>query len=102
MKPVTKERRIQLEEQLGFSICPLTVEHRVELNPGIFANENTVIVYLCGKDFESARGGKPLNGSGSAAVTPCSMDYAESCESHSRYGHLLAIVYPELRYQKPA
>ena len=98
MKPVTQERKSQLEREVGFIICPLTVERTVTRS--FLAGEDGTNLYKCSKDHGPARGGLSASDK-SIALAPCSMDFAEKCPIYQAYGHLIAIVYPELGYAKP-
>ena len=97
MKPVTQQRKSQLEREVGFVVCPLTVERIV--TRGFLANEESSSRYKCAKDHGPARGGLSA-GDKTIALAPCSMKFAENCPIYKTYGHLLAIVYPELGYSK--
>ena len=102
MKPITKERRVQLEQELGFAVCPLTVVIEGDLVQSILAGDITPKNhYKCAKDYGTASGGRQSSLVECVAVTPCSMEYAENCPKYRAHGHLLAVVYPELGYQKP-
>lgn len=101
MRPVTQQRAIQLEREAGYSVCPLTVE--VAYGPrSILAGEDRISVYKCAKDFGPARGGIQSANGLSAAGTPCSLDFAvDECPIYKTHGHLLPVVYPELRAPNP-
>ncbi len=91
MKPVNQQRKSQLEREVGFLVCPLTVERTVTRS--FLAGEDGTNLYKCAKDFGPARGGLSAIGT-SIALAPCSMDFASNCQLYQTYGHLVAIVYP--------
>lgn len=96
MRPVTQQRRVELEREAGRPVCQLTVE--TTTRPRSFlAGEETNLVYLCAKDFGPAR--QNANGRSTAEI-PCSLDYAvNDCLVYKTHGSFLPIVYPELGYQ---
>ena len=98
MKPVNLQRKIELEREVGFVVCPLTIEKTVTRS--FLAGEDGTNLYKCAKDFGPARGGLSA-AEKTIALVPCSMDFAENCPIYKAYGHLVAIVYPELGYTKP-
>lgn len=95
MKPVNQQRKSQLEREVGFVVCPLTVERT--FTRSFLAGEDGRNLYKCAKDHSPARGG--LLADKTIALAPCSMSFAEKCPIYQAYGHLLPIVYPELGYK---
>lgn len=100
LKPVTKDRREQLERLLGIVICPFNIETNGDKPYGIFQRDSETF-YRCAADNGTARGGGKKRGNNSAAVTPCPMAYADQCDLFQQYGHLLSIVYRNLGYDMP-
>ena len=107
MEPVNVEKKINLEARLGFSICPFTVE----TVKSVFGELGFVLTetYKCAVDLGTARGGRPSirplsaqNQPLHAALTPCSQEYARTCQLYQRHIHLLQIVYPKLGYKTSA
>lgn len=96
MKPVTQQRAMELEFEVRYSVCPLTVE--VIYPPRSFlAGEDRLSGYRCAKDFGPARGGIQSPNGLPEARTPCSLDFAvKNCPVYKTHGHLLPVVYPEL------
>ena len=76
MKPINQQRKSQLEREVGFVICPLTIERTVKSS--FLAGEEGTNLYKCAKDFGPARGGLSSSDK-SIALAPCSTDYASTC-----------------------
>ena len=76
MKPVNQQRKSQLESEVGFVVCPLTVERTV--TKGFLAGEDGINLYKCSKDHGPARGGLSAPDK-KIALAPCSIDFAEKC-----------------------
>lgn len=103
MKPITIQRRVQLERELGFAVCPLTIEIEGDLARSILADDREQKNrYKCAKDYGSARGGRQSALVYGVAVTPCSMEYAANCPIYKTHRHLVAVVYPYLGEPTPA
>lgn len=101
MKPITHQRARELEFEVRYSVCPLTVE--VTHPPRSFlAGEDRLTGYKCAKDFGPARGGVQSTNGLSEARTPCSLEFAVGCPVYKTHAHLLAVVYPELIAENPS
>lgn len=102
MKPITQLRAKQLEFEVRYCACPLTVE--VTHPPRSFlAGEDRLLGYKCAKDFGPAKGGIQSTNGLSEARTPCSLDFAvEKCAVYKTHGHLMPVVYPEIGYPNPS
>ncbi len=79
--PYDVHKNTDLEQKIvGYftvKICPFTAE----IVENLFGELGFVLTktYKCGVDDRTARGGKPTLRKSSGALTPCSLEYAETC-----------------------
>lgn len=65
--------------------CPFTAVGKFEpLYIGIFLNAGAVDSYECGVDGGEARGGSKSTYISGATLTPCSLEYAKTCQLYQR------------------
>src|SRR3989339_2191771 len=92
MEPINQLQKKELEDRLGFRICPLTVEeidHPIHI--GLYLNAGPVTKYRCAVDGGLARGGTPSTIMMFTAIRPCPEEYAENCPSYNN--HRMMITY---------
>ncbi len=85
IKPISSERKRELEEMLERPVCPLTAEEiSYPLFIGPYMNAGAVHKYFCAVDEEMARGGTPSTIMFYTAIQPCTEKYAEACVNFRR------------------
>ena len=84
MQQISQRKKSELEQRLGYVICPNTAKGKGDRRIGIFADETPVAIYICSVDGGAAREGLVGTLNSSQAFRPCSMQYAERCPLYLR------------------
>ena len=86
---ISAKRRLELENLLGFRVCPFVSEEITYLlHIGIYLNAGPVYKYFCSVNGGIASGGVPSTIMFFTAIQPCPLEYAESCNLYKRRSNI--------------